>query len=161
MAGVPVALIGFALVYWSIKKKYISADDHIDKLQEKKDLSDDDKSDFKLNPIHQKWLFFGGGYYGTIAFATYLVIEAKEVVDFFASYTTFENLIEQISFSAIIGLIIDSFLNLIPAFIWFTYWPDIFNIENGWYWLLASYAGYHIGSYAAKLVARRKAINDK
>ena len=156
IGGLPIALIGFTLVYWSIKNQYISADDHTELLKEKKNQSDDKQSDFRLNPIHQKWLFFGGGYYGTMAFATYLYIEMLEVFDFFTSYTSFQHLIDQITVSAVFGLIIESFLNIIPAFIWFTYWPDLISIQNGWYWLLASYAGYHLGSHGAKLYAKQK-----
>ena len=156
IAGIPVGIIGFSLVLWSIKNNYISAQDDLEILKEKKKQSDDKESDFKLNPIHQKWLFFGGGYYGTMAFIAYIHIEIFEVVGFFANYTSFSNLIDQISISAIIGLIIESFLNIIPAFVWFNYWPDVFAIGNGWYWIIASYIGFESGSYLAKYYATRK-----
>lgn len=154
IAGVPVGLVGFGLVLWSIKKNYLSAEDSLDVLKEKKKQSDDKESSFKLDPIHQKWLFFGGGYYGTMAFITYLHIEALEMVEFFSNYTSFSNLIDQITFGAVISLIVQSFLNIIPAFIWFTYWPDVFSIANGWHWLLASYVGFELGSYLARRYAK-------
>lgn len=160
IAGLPIAIVGFFLVLWSIKKNYIGFDDSLKQLKQKKKESDDKQSEFKLNPIHRKWLFFGGGYYGTMAFVTYIVIEAKEILDFFANYTSFSHLLEQISLSAIISLVIESFLNLIPAFIWFSYWPDIFSIENGWYWIAASYAGYHCGSYGAKFYAKNNSEKE-
>lgn len=154
IAGLPVGLVGFGLVLWSIKKNYIGAEDNISLLKEKKTQSDDKESDFKLNPIHQKWLFFGGGYYGTMAFITYIHIEVLEIIEFFSNYTSFSNLVDQITFGALINLVIESFLNIIPAFVWFSYWPDVFNIGNGWYWLIASYLGFEIGSYLAKHYAK-------
>ena len=153
IAGLPVGLIGFSLVLWSIKKNYLSAEDNISILKEKKKQSDDKESDFKLNPIHQKWLFFGGGYYGTMAFITYIHIEVLEVAEFFSNFSSLSNLIEQISFAAVISLIVESFLNIIPAFVWFSYWPDVFAIGNGWYWLAASFLGFELGSYMAKRYA--------
>ena len=158
IAGLPTAQVGYALIYWSIKKDYISADDSIAKLKQKKKESDDSDSDFKLNPIHQKWLFFGGGYYGTMAFATYLHVEAIEIFDFFAAYTSWDNLMELLSFASLIGLVIESFLNIVPAFLWFQYWPGLIEIKIGWYWLAASYAGYQIGAYAAKYISKNNAI---
>ncbi len=155
LAGVPVGLFGFGLVLWSIKNQYIGTQDKLDVLKEKKKLSDDKASDFKLNPVHQKWLFFGGGYYGTMAFITYIYIEFLEIIEFFTSYTSFDNMLDKISFGALIQLLIESFLNIIPAFVWFTYWPKVFDMSNGWYWLVASYAGFEIGSYLAKYFAPR------
>jgi hypothetical protein len=155
IAGIPVGLIGFGLILWSIKNKYIGADENPKALQQRKKDSDNKDTDFKLNPVHQKWLFFGGGYYGTLAFITYLHIEAIEIIEFFSEYTSFSNLIDQISFGALVQLVVESFLNIIPAFIWFTYWPDIFTINNGWYWLIASYIGFETGSFLAKRYAGR------
>jgi hypothetical protein len=155
IAGLPVGLVGFGLVLWSIKNKYIGIDDDLNTLKQRKIDSDDKESEFKLNPIHQKWLFFGGGYYGTLAFITYVHLEALEVIEFFDQYTSFSNLVEQITFGALIRLLVESFLNLIPAFVWFTYWPDVFTINNGWYWLIASYIGFEAGRYLAKKYAKR------
>ena len=155
IAGLPVGLFGFGLVLWSIKKNYLSSEDDLSVLKEKKKQSDDKESNFKLNPIHQKWLFFGGGYYGTMAFITYIHIEVIEVAEFLANYTSFANLVDQITFGAVISLVIESFLNIIPAFVWFSYWPDVFDIANGWYWLIASYLGFELGSYLAKRYANQ------
>ena len=90
-----------------------------------------------------------------MAFITYIYIEVLEVIEFFANYTSFSNLMDQITLGAVIGLIFESLLNIIPAFIWFTYWPDVFTISNGWYWLIASYAGFELGSYLARRYAKQ------
>jgi len=150
-AGVPVALVSFLLVLWAIKKDYMEYDEKIESLKKKKKQAKKDNSEFKVNPVHKKWLYFGGGYYGLMAFITYTYIEVLEVGDFFKNYSSFSDLIDQISISAVIGLIVDSFMNIIPAFTWFIYWPKVFTMDNGWYWLFASYFGYQLGGYLAKL----------
>jgi hypothetical protein len=157
MAGLPIAVFSFALVYWAIKKEYISKEDNIQQLKDNKKQSKKDKVDFNVNPIHKKWLYFGGGYYGLMAFITYIHIEWLEIKTFVLSYTSFSNLVDQVTVSAFVGLIIDSFLNLIPAFLWFSHWPDFIDIQNGWYWLLTSYAGYHVGEYLAKWMFKNNA----
>lgn len=160
IGGLPVALAAFGLVYWSIKKGYMSVDDSLNILKETKKESKQQDSTVKLNPIHKKWLLFGGGYYGTMAFITYIHLEILEIKDFFAGYTSFSNLVDHVSFGAVIQLIIESFLNLIPAFVWFSYWPKIFTIQNGWYWLIASYLGYQIGSSGARLWIKRNPLQN-
>ncbi len=155
MAGIPIAIISFALIYLAIQRSYISAEEDFNSLKKKKKQAKKDKEDFKINPVHQKWLYFGGGYYGLMAFTTYIHVEVLEIIDFFSAYTTFSHFVDQITFAAFIGLIVDSFLNLIPAFTWFLYWPKVIAMDQGWYWLLMSYLGYQLGNYVAKWYANK------
>jgi len=159
IAGLPIGAVSFALVYWAIKKEYINLEDDIKQLKNNKKQAKKDDIEFKVNPIHKKWLYFGGGYYGLMAFVAYIHIEWLEVKTFIISYSTFSNLIDQITVGALVSLIIDSFLNLIPAFLWFMHWPDVIDIQNGWYWLLASYMGYQLGEYLAKWILERNRYN--
>jgi len=156
-AFLPVAVISFGLVFLAIKRGYIDSEESVDSLSKKRKQAKKDKVEFKVNPIHNKWLYFGGGYYGLMAFSTFIHVEFLEVYNFFANYTSFIDLLEQISIGAVIRLIIDSFTNLIPAFTWFLYWPDIIDMHNGWYWLGGSYVGYSAG----EIVARQIAIREK
>lgn len=155
IAGLPIMAISFSLVYWAVKKEYINLEDDITQLKSNKKQAKKDDVEFKVNPIYKKWLYFGGGYYGLMALIAYIHIEGLEVKTFIESYTSFSNLIDQITVTAVVSLIIDSFLNIIPAFLWFAHWPDVINIQNGWYWLLASYIGYRLGEYLAKWMLKR------
>ncbi len=155
LAGLPTALLGFALVYWAIKKNYITSEETVDRLKEKNKHAKANNIEFTLNPVHKKWLYFGGGYYGSMALSTYVYVELLEIIDFISAYSSIADLIEQISVSALIGFVIDTFLNIIPAFTWFIYWPKVISMQNGWYWLFASYFGYQLGSYLAKWVLNR------
>ena len=161
MAGVPLFILSFLLVFWAIKHEYISADDKKADLRGFKKEYNKDKSAHKVNRIHRKWLFFGGGFYGLMALVTYVHVEAIEIYDFFLGYTTFADFIDQVSISAVISLIIESFLNLIPAFIWFLYWPKHIVMQNGLYWLIAAYIGYQLGTNFAKWWVKRNGMRLK
>ena len=153
-AALPTFAISFAMVFFAIKRGYLASDESVEELKKRKKKAKKDKTEFKVNPVHSKWLYFGGGYYGLMALTTYAHVEILEVHNFFADYSSFSALIEQISVGAIIRLIIDSFMNLIPAFTWFLYWPKIIAMQAGWFWLGASYAGYYLG----ELLGRQYAI---
>ena len=152
IAGLATMAFTYLMVFLAIKRGYLELEENIDELSKRRKQAKKDKSDFKINPVHNKWLFFGGGYYGIMALATYLHVELLEIYDFFRDFSTLANFVDQISIGAIISFIIDSFLNLIPAFTWFLYWPKVIIMQNGWYWLAASYAGYYIGEFLARRV---------
>lgn len=156
IAGLPTMIVAFLMVFFAIKRGYLEQDENIEELKKRKKQAKKDKAEFKVNPVHSKWLFFGGGYYGIMALGTYAHVELVEVYEFFRDFSSISNFIDQISFGALIRLIIDSFLNIIPAFTWFLYWPKIFVMHSGWYWLGASYAGYHVGSYLANWFITRE-----
>ncbi|MFT6732749.1 MAG: hypothetical protein ACJAS9_000931 [Polaribacter sp.] len=146
-AGLPTAVITFLMVFFAIKRGYVELGEDLDELKKRKKQAKISKTEFKVNLVHSKWLYFGGGYYGLMALTTYAHVEFMEIYDFFGNFSSIANFIDKISFGAFIRLIIDSFMNLIPAFTWFLYWPKIIVMHSGWYWLGASYVGYHIGSY--------------
>ena len=160
IAGIPTAIVAYLMVFFAIKRGYVELGEDLVELKKRKKQAKKDKAEFKVNPVHSKWLYFGGGYYGLMALSTYAHVEFMEVYEFFLNFSSIANFIDQISFGAIVGLIIDSFLNLIPAFTWFLYWPKIFIMHQGWYWLGASYAGYHFGSYLANWFITRENENN-
>lgn len=161
MAGIPTAILTFIMIFYAIKRGYIEINEAVDSLKKRKKQAKKDKEEFKVNPVHQKWLYFGGGYYGLMALGTYIHVEALEVINFFGNYSSFSNILDQMSINAVIHLIIESFMNLIPAFTWFLYWPDLIVMHNGWYWLLASYIGYQLGAFSARWYFKRnKKFNE-
>ncbi len=155
LAGLPTAVVAFVMVFYAIKRGYIDIDESVESLKKRKKQAKKDDTEFEVNPVHQKWLYFGGGYYGLMALATYAHVELIEIVDFFGNYTSFSHFIDQLTFNALIHLIVESFMNIIPAFTWFLYWPKIIVMDTGWYWLLASYGGYQTGGSAARWYTNR------
>jgi len=156
MAALPIGAIAFIMMFYTLKKGYIGLNGNVDDLKKRQKQAEKDKVDFEVGPIHRKWLFFGGGYYGLMALATYAHVEFIEIYEFFRAFSTIAAFIDQVTLGAVIRLVIDSFLNLFPAFTWFLYWPKIIVMNNGWYWLGASYAGYHLGIYLANWFVMRE-----
>ena len=57
-----------------------------------------------------------------VAMLTYIVVELREVRDFFLNFESISAFFSDISFDMLIDLIIDSFMNFILAIAWPWYW---------------------------------------
>lgn len=68
-----------------------------------------------------------------------------------------------LTFNAILGMIIDSFMNMFKALLWFSYWPNVFDMEYITIWFIAAYIGYRFGANLAQryVVHREEHIQDK
>lgn len=154
-AGLPLFVISFGMVYWALKRGYLTEailanDEH--------EYDDTDVS----NPLYQKWFMFGGGFYGLMAVITYIFVESNEIIGFVMQYPSLAAMIDQISVGAIIKLLIDSIMNLIVAATWFLYWPKQMVMGSGLLWLLVAYLGYRLGVTTARFqFARLNKINVK
>ena len=102
--------------------------------------------------LHNKVMFFGGGFYGTMALFAYFVIEVDEIFEFLGVVFSPGEWFDYLGFDLIIGFIINSFTNIGLAFAWFVTLPKYISMGNGWIWLLAAYAGYILG---VKLVSQQ------
>lgn len=107
-----------------------------------------------LNRVHNKWLSFGGGFYGVVALLTYALIELDEIGDFFANYNGLWHLIETISVQQLVALLVASIMNFVTAITWPVYWMNHIRGEHMWMWFVAAYGGYWLG---CKLALRRHA----
>lgn len=99
-----------------------------------------------------KWLFFGGGFYGTMAFATFLAIEFGQIVGFFGKLLdlTLSQVFSKIGIDLLVKFFIDAIMNMVDAFIWFIYWPKHIDMQNGWVWLIASYIAFTLAARCAE-----------
>jgi hypothetical protein len=163
-AGIPVAVTSYLLAWWALKNGYFGRVDSVKGLEkevkrltskksekEKKRLKNAEAgyvepARHKMNPIHNKWLSFGGGFYGVVALMTYAVIELGEVRDFVANLGGFFQMLSSLSFALIINFLIDSFMNFIWAIAWPGYWLSEVSSNDIWIWFLVAYAGYWAGT---------------
>ena len=159
LAGIPVAAVSFGLVWWALRSEYLTSTTSLKDLEKevsllskaqskKKKKKENLPEPKKLNPVHNKWLKFGGGFYGAVALMTFMVIETGEVFSFLANFT------ENFSFSKLgidmaIRFLIDSFMNFITAIAWPWYWIQEIQTDHIWVWFLAAYGGYWLGARAA------------
>jgi len=153
IAGIPVGIFSFLMVYFAYEKHYLSLDveiKHAFKEQDVEYSSLSKKHKKKLKFMHSKWVAFGGGYYGLIALITFVVIELTQVVEFLLSVTGWQDFANLLSVSALISMFIDSIVNMVKAAIWFTYWPSRLEPQNFIIWIIVTYITYRYGAHLAK-----------
>lgn len=102
------------------------------------------------NPLHNKWLKFGGGFYGLVALWTFAVIEIQEVYQFFMDFTGLSGIVDKLGLDLFISFFVNSLLNFIRAIAWPGYWPEVLDSSRILLWLIIAYAGYWAGMRAAR-----------
>jgi hypothetical protein len=159
-AGIPILIITYLLVSRAIvsnrlddfsdTKSFNLAMKNMSK-QYKADKKNNDVSS-KNNKVLNKWLYFGGGFYGLMALITYFYIEIGEIFDFIGKLfqLNLSQLLSQVSINLLVDMLINAIRNLVDAFVWFNYWDGKIVMKNGWYWLIAAYIGYLLGAQIAK-----------
>ncbi len=88
---------------------------------------------------------FGGGFYGTMAFFTYVIIETKEVIDFITDLNKIAYFFSHLGFELLVQFLINSVMNFISAIIWFVYWATEIS-HDPLIWLVMAYLGFYLGS---------------
>jgi hypothetical protein len=156
-AGLPIGLVSYLLVWWALKNDYLEAVESASevgkaiKRQSKKKKGEERKP---ADPLHNKWLAFGGGFYGVVGLLTYAVVELGEVRDFFASFNGFADLLNRISFGMLIGLFIEGIKNFVVAIAWPVYWLSDIRSDYIWIWFVVAYLGYWAGTRLAFTASR-------
>lgn len=146
-AGLPVGLASYALVWWALKNNHLGSVVSMKDLKGKvKRLAKDKKSKAKADPIHKKWLAFGGGFYGVVGFLTYVVVEIGEIRDFIVQFESIRVFISEISTDMFIALFVDALKNFIVAIAWPVYWMSDIRSDHIWIWFAVAYGGYWAGA---------------
>lgn len=164
-AGMPVQIFTFLMVYYAYHKSYLTSDVNIrdvfkDKKNPDKKLSKANKKSLLF--LHSKWVTFGGGFYGLLALLTFIYIELEQTVQFLINVTGLQSFLNLLTFDAIFSMIIESFTNMIKALLWFSYWPDVFDMENIAIWFIAAYIGYRFGAnLAQRYILHQEKVQDK
>jgi hypothetical protein len=143
-AGVPVAVVAWFLAWWALRNGYL---DNVQR--EIKRLGKDKEKRKQADMVQRKWLALGGGFYGVVAFLTWLVIEGRDLWGLVRSFDGFGAFLAAISFDMLIGIFIEAVTNTFFAIAWPVYWMQDFRGEYLWVWFVAAYAGYWTGSQLA------------
>jgi hypothetical protein len=125
--GLPV----FVVSWWVIRRRYQKGDitpganhrtvkSNLKKFRKK--WRKDEKSEYNL--LENKWMRFGGGFYGITALITFMVIELGELAGLFANIADIGNLFSNGVIEFAVSVLVNQILNFITAVIWFTYWAD-------------------------------------
>jgi hypothetical protein len=189
-AGIPIGITSFLLMWWAMKHEYFGSVSSLKDLESRvkahtranKERKKNEKknkktaksgkgeitattlitgSGKKLNLVHNKWLAFGGGFYGVVALWTYIVIELVEIRDFLVNLGGFFAMMSNISFELLIGLLINSLMNFVWAIAWPGYWIGEIRSDHVWVWLLVAYFAYRLGFKFALKLHNSKQSSDK
>ncbi|TNE66494.1 MAG: hypothetical protein EP335_03445 [Alphaproteobacteria bacterium] len=151
LIGIPLGLLSYFLVRWSLAAEAHKPGSDDKSMKEwLKALKKRPKKERKsTNMVHDKWMRFGGGFYGCMSVFTYLYIEVKEVLQFIAGLANLADWLSKLGFDLLVQFFINSLMNFLKAILWFTYWPDEVGADNPFVWLLAAFVGYYVGSKLA------------
>ncbi|WP_100658550.1 hypothetical protein [Alteromonas flava] len=146
-----VLFMASVLLHYTAYKKGIyrgkeGNDDILDEL-------DDDLADKNSTPITKKWLEFGGGYYGCVAFTQLIFIEFKQVREFVADWQGWDNLVQGSGLNAIIRLLVNAFVeqfhNFAAAISWPAHYVSNYPIAQCFVFVVVTYVLFYWGQSLA------------
>lgn len=103
----------------------------------------------QLDLVHNKWLKFGGGFYGVVGLLTYAVVELGDLWRFLVGFESIWSLISQFGLDMLIRLFVEALRNFIVAIAWPAYWLSSGFIHEPLLWFPIAYAGYWGGARLA------------
>ncbi len=162
VGGLPLFVLSFALVSWALHTRRLSGGT-VKALQESMKAlgtaQKDKKQRQKIDPVMDKWLRFGGGFYGLVALYTWILIELGDVANFLSGLW---DVLISLKPGAIIGLLlelfIESIMNFVAAIAWPAYW--LAESRHPFLLLVAAYVGYWFGIKAARMLFRDRLAED-
>lgn len=165
MAGVPIAVFTLALVWWSLHGGHFKETLDSKALERemqalgKKNKKGKTENPVSQHPLQKKWAKFGGGFYGIVAFFTYIVVEVLDITSTIMNFGGFIDFLGQLNINVIIGMLVDALTNFITAMVWPVYWIDRIETHQKWIWFAVAYGGYWVGLRTAQtMFQRRKAL---
>jgi hypothetical protein len=169
LAGLPVGLASYFLFTWALRRRQPGAVTSLKQVEQElkrqsKELSQQKKQQKRagvanmlaegahlsraaqLDLVHNKWLAFGGGFYGVVGLLTYAVVELADLRDFLLGFESVWMLISGLSLQMLVELLVNALRNFVVAFAWPVYWLAEIHSSHVWLWFAAAYAGYWAGA---------------
>lgn len=165
MVGVPIAVFTLAMYWWALEHGHFKESRDSKALErELKAITKTNKENKKnksinaesLHPILNQWGRFGGGFYGIVAFFTYIVIEIRELIDMVMDFGGFIGFLKQLDFGLIIRIFIEAITNFVSAMVWPFYWLKRIDTDQTWIWFVVAYGGYWVGMKVAQSLVERR-----
>ena len=160
LAAVPICAFTFALVWWALKNGHFGEALDADKLKGEmaamaKAHKKSGRAERRLqHPLQRKWASFGGGFYGIVAFFTWVVIEAQDIIATISGFGGFGDFLRQLNVGLIVDMFLEAIFNFIAAVTWPFYWMASIDAQYSWIWFVAAYAGYWQGLRMAQRTHR-------
>lgn len=171
-AFLPMLVLSAGISFWYIRKYHpllnststrdlrSTIEQHSNKIHQEQD-ENKDATNYILGSLPNKWLAFGGNFYGLMCLYYYLIIEYRQFAEFFAQFTSFADLWQQIGLDMIIAQLVQALTNFFYSFAWPYYWMgEIVNLYARIFWIALAYGGFLLGLKAA-LHLQQKKLNQK
>lgn len=168
--GLPMAGLSWLLFHWLYSAGEIDRD--ADQAAIKANLKDMKKGFKKeairsgnflhkwgANFLRNKWMCFGGGFYGAAALWTLVVIELTDFFSFVRDFPGFAALFEDGVIAFLLNMMTNQIGNFVDAFVWFDYWPEA--SQSLVLWAIIAYLGYWAGMNLARRGITTRAPSGK
>jgi hypothetical protein len=161
LVGIPITLFTLAVVWWGMRNGHFLATNDGKELRRELKAFSKSKAKTKTEKdnrslVHKNWARFGGGFYGIVAFFTYIVIEITEISTMIINLGGLWAFIQQLDIGFIIEIFIEALTNFIAAMVWPLYWMQRIDTSQTWLWFIAAYAGYWLGLRIAQDLNQRR-----
>ena len=148
--SVLVFVLGYFLHYHAFKHGLADDNDKV-KTDALKKGPDGEEKDYKTgNGFLDKWLDFGGGYYGIIAFIHLIFIEFNEVKEFVLGWTGLDEFLQELSFNTLVNIIIEQIMNFVYAISWPAQYFNKFNLMQIAIFIALTYVFYTLSRKLAR-----------
>jgi hypothetical protein len=160
-AALPIGAFTFALVRWALRGGHFEEALDPGKLESeisamaKAHKKSDRATRRAQHPVQRKWASFGGGFYGIVAFFTWIVIEIQDIVATITGFGGFTDFLRMLGVGLIVDMLLEAIFNFVAAVTWPVYWMGNIETSVAWLWFVAAYAGYWLGLRQAQRLHRK------
>ena len=97
--------------------------------------------------LANRWMRFGGGFYGLTALYTFGIIELTDMIQFLWTFPGFAELFKDGFLALLLSALGNQIQNFVSAMIWFSYWGDGDVVITC---VIIAYLGYYTGMFSAR-----------
>lgn len=149
--GLPMSALSWLLFSWLFSNNDIdrkadgkTLNASLKKLRKKQSRKSRSRS--KAEFVYDKWMWFGGGFYGLAGVWTFAVIEISQFFSFLFNVSAWSELFAGGLVNTIVQFLLNQLFNMLQGLLWFSYWPS----ESMLLWILIAYLGYWVGVELAR-----------
>lgn len=162
LIGSLVFISSLVLHFIAYRKGLLSVweDDRENQIQSE-DVTDEQREN-ESNPLIKKWLAFGGGYYGIIAFVRLIIIEFSQLQDMLNNWQGFDAFAGGVNLNSIIALLVNFFVAQFQTFASAISWPahyiSTYSVSQCAAFIIATYLLYKGAQNLAWTRSRNMAV---
>jgi hypothetical protein len=97
---------------------------HLKALKKQHKKQRKNKESLSTHLVHDRWMKFGGGFYGLATLWTLAVVEVVDISGFVFNFPGFAVLFEDGLISFLVHAFVNQMMNLVSALTWFIYWGE-------------------------------------